>query len=405
MRRNDTKHRRAFMSSLIVGVLSIGMVVSTAGVASAASSGGSSSNPIVLGGIYTNTPIPFGADALAMSKAVFADVNAHGGIRGQQIRYMFGDDGGSNATAAADARQFVGAGAVAMVGDASFSTCGQNSGYYLQQNIVDIVAVGVDPLCYASPNIASVEPSPYLQLTASLYFAAKYLHVKRQCLFQPLTPGAGTAISNAIKAYEKAAHQTLTIKDTSLSTSGTVDFTPLLLRAKLAGCQSFFYGGATDTIAHTLLQTAKTQGLSKLNMLLISISYTKQLAQTSESLGVPAYVTASLYPFTQVGKQNAGFRALAQKYHVNQTEFSLDAYVAANWVVSVLKSIKGPITRAKVTAAFKKGAAYKTPLSTAPLVFGPAKTHNALVRPTIVQLTKNGWKLRLLGMKVPGVTS
>ncbi|MGH9044628.1 MAG: hypothetical protein ACRDVP_07340 [Acidimicrobiales bacterium] len=116
---------------------------------------------------------------------------------------------------------------------------------------------------------------------------------------------------------------------------------------------------------------AKTQGLTHTDFLLLSISFTKQLAATAAAFRIPTYSVASVYPFTSVSRKNAGFRALAQANHVNESDFSASDYVTMEWLVHALKAIKGPITRASATRYFKSKAAYATPVAPALLSSGP----------------------------------
>jgi branched-chain amino acid transport system substrate-binding protein len=393
------------VGSLLAGVLiacgSASAGAKTATVAKAKASP-ASAGPINVGGLFTDSPFPFGTDAMNMTKAVFASVNAHGGVNGRKIVYYPGNDSESTTTAAQLVRKDASSNVVAYVGSASFVDCAINGPYYQQHNIVSITAVGVAEQCYTNSNIASVEPSPYKQLTASLYYGYKYLHLKKQCLFQPLTPGAGPYIAAAVNAYERATGNKLVIDDTSLSATGTASastLTPLLLQAKDAGCQSFFYGGANATTASLLLSLAASQGMQKTTFLSVSISYDSSLAQTAAKYGIPFYAITSLYPFTQSSSANAAFLAMAKKYGVNVTEFSADAYMSAEWLVSALEAIKGPITAKSVMAYFKAGHHWANPMSPTPLVFGSGSGHQAVIsKLTVVHLTKSGWKLALFGM-------
>jgi branched-chain amino acid transport system substrate-binding protein len=395
----------ALAGSLLAGVvIACGSASAGARTATAANVTASqaSKGPINVGGIFTDSPFPFGTDALNMTKAVFASVNADGGINGRKINFLPGNDSESTTTASQLVRKDAGSNVVAYVGSASFVDCSINGPYYEQHGIVSITAVGVPEQCYTNPNIASVEPSAYTQLTASLYYAYKYLHLRKQCLFQPLTPGAGPYVAAAVNAYEKETGNKLVIDDTSVPDTGTASsatLTPLLLQAKDAGCQSFFDGGINDTEASLLLSLAASQGMQKVTFLGVSISYDQSLAQTAAKYGVPFYAITSLYPFTSRSSKNAAFLAMAKKYKVNVTEFSADAYMSAEWLVSALEAIKGPITAKSVTAYFKAGHRWSNSMSPTPLVFGSGKVHQSEIsKLTVVHLTKSGWKLSVFGM-------
>ena len=343
----------------------------------------------MIGGIFTDTPFPFGVDAQKTAQEVFNQVNAAGGIQGRKIQYETGDDAANPTKAAELARQFVGGGAVAMAGSASFVDCGTNQAYYIQSGILAVQSIGVDPFCYDSPNIVSVEVSAFSQITADLYYASQYLGDSRICLFQPLTPGTGTAIANAISDWSKITGKKLLISSDSLPTNQS-NYTPQVLRAKAENCDAVFYGG-DDVVAATILKTAQSQGMSNADFMFVSVSYTPQLAATAGKYGMKVYATTGVYPYTISSANNTAWRAVASAGKASQTAFAEAGYVSANWIVSVLKSIKGPITRASVTAALHSGSPYKTPLVAVPLVFGGGKTHDRGQGINIVQMQQSTW--------------
>ena len=349
------------------------------------------SGSIKLGGIFTNTPFPFGADPQKIAKEVFNEVNAQGGIGGRKIDYMTGDDGEQPTTAAQLARKYVGAGAVAMVSSASFIDCGTNAGYYQKQNILSIEAIGADPFCFNSPNIAPVNLGPFSSITADLYYASKFLNDKKICLFQPATPGTSAAVAAAVDRWTKITGQKLFIDDHNLPQNQT-DLSPELLRAKSAGCDAFFYGGG-DAVAASILKNAKNQGMQDVDFLFVAVAYTTQLAKTSGGLGLKVYLASEFNPFTLTDDANAAWRQTAIKAGANQTSFAQGGYVAANWIVSILKSIKGPITRDSVTKALQTGGTYQSPMVGSPLTFGGAKAHAPNQAVKMVTLKDGAWQV------------
>ncbi|MBN9619230.1 MAG: ABC transporter substrate-binding protein, partial [Actinobacteria bacterium] len=320
-------------------------------------------------------------------------------IDGRKIDYQSGDDNSNPSKAAALAREYAGDGAVALVGSASFVDCGSNQAYYDKNGLLSISGVGVDPFCWTSPNIYSVELSPYTQVTAMLYYASKYLHDTKLCYFQPVTPGSTDAIVSAVNAFQTITGTKLLIDDHTIPTSETT-FTPELLRAKSAGCDAILYGGG-DTIAAATLKDAKNQGMSGVDFLYVSVSYTTQLAQAAGGLGMKVYASTGSSPYTVPSPQTAAWRKVAVAAGAKQTAFSEAAYVAANWMVETLKSIKGPITRDSVAAAFRAGQPYQSPLISVPLVFGSAKTHNRAEGINVMALRNGTWQIAQSSLSVP----
>ncbi|MGH8963667.1 MAG: ABC transporter substrate-binding protein [Jatrophihabitantaceae bacterium] len=385
---------RAILVAGLVTVLTV-----TACSSSAGNSGNSDKGPIVLGGVFTKTPFPFGNDAQLTVQQVFKEGNAQGGINGRKIVYNSGDDNANPSKAAGLAREYVGDGAVAFVGSASFVDCGSNQAYYLKNQLASISGVGVDPFCFTSPNIESIELSPYSQVTAMLYYASKYLHDTKLCYFQPVTPGSSGAVVAAIKNFTAITGQQLLIDDHTIPTSET-SFTPELLRAKSAGCDAILYGGG-DTIAAATLKDAKNQGMSNVDFLYVSVSYTSQLAKAAGGLGLKVFASTGSSPYTVQSPETEAWRKVAVAAHAKQTAFSEAGYIAAEWMVSVLKSIKGPITRSSVTAALRKGTPYQSSLIAVPLVFGPGKSHDRQEGINVMTLKNGTWQVAQAAMNVP----
>lgn len=369
--------------------------------AQSAPTGKADKSPIVLGGMFTNTPFPFGTDAMKTAGEVFKDLNAAGGIAGHPVKYVTGDDGGDPTKGGALGRQLLGQGAVAIVGSASFVDCGTNQEYYIAQKIVSVDAAG-SAGCYTTPNIAVVTLSPFTQATAMLYYAYTTLGDRKLCYFQPSTPGSGQAIAQAVKRFETITGSKLLINDQNIPMNET-DFAPHLVKAKTAGCDAILYGGS-DTVAAATLKSASIQQMKNVDFLYVSVSYTAQLAKAVGSLGMKVYASTGLVPFTGTSPELDAWRAVAAKAGAAQSVFSEAGYIAAQWMITVLKSIKGPITRAAVTAAFKTGTPYRTPLVTAPLTFGPGNSHDRSDGINIVTLKGGAWQTAKMGLNIPSTT-
>ncbi|WP_051580064.1 ABC transporter substrate-binding protein [Pseudonocardia acaciae] len=358
----------------------------------ACGSGGSGGDtgPIRLGGLFTLSPQPFGNDAQKMIQTVFDEVNARGGINGRTIEYLSGDDTGSPTEAARLARDYVDKDVVAMVGSTSFVDCGTNHGYYQQQELLSVVAIGADPFCFTSPNITPVNIGPFTSITADLYYASKFLNDKKICIFLAATPGSKQAQLEAVKQWTAITGQQPALMDDSLPLT-EANFTPYLLRAKDAGCDALFRNGA-DTVGLSVLKAAQNQGMQNVDFLFDASSYSAELAQASSPLGMKVYLASEFEPYTAQSSANAGWRAAAERGKVKQTAFTQGAYVAADWIIAVLKSIQGPITRESVTKALRAGTPYSIPMVGSPLVFGPGKSHAPNQAIKMVKVKDGSWE-------------
>lgn len=369
----------------------LAVTIGLSGLAGCDGSGGSGGG-IKVGGLFTLSPQPFGNDAQKMVRAVFDDVNASGGIGGKKIQYLSGDDTGNPTKAAQLAREYVGDGVVAMAGSVSFVDCGTNHGYYQQNKVLSLAAIGADPFCFTTPNITPVNIGPFTSITADLYYASEVLKDSRICVFMAATPGTKNAQAAAVQRWTAITGKRPLLFDAGLALTET-NFTPYLLRAKNAGCDAVFRNGA-DTVGGSVLKAARNQGMQNVDFLFDASSYTAQLARTASPLGMKVYLASEFEPFTADNPANAGWRQAAVRRHINQTAFTQGGYVAAQWLVAVLKSIKGSITRESVSRALRAGTPFRQPMAGSPLVFGTAKEHAPNQAFKIVTIRDGSWQVR-----------
>src|SRR5699024_5835943 len=172
MKTNQRVRRARRLTAITAAGMSAALVLAGCDASATGTDG-----PIVLGGVFSKSPVPFGNDAEETAMQVFTEVNADGGIDGSEIMYTTSDDQSDTTKAGSGARDAVSDAAVAMVGSASFVDCGTNKALYHKKEIMSIQAVGVDPTCFNSPDIASVTISPYTQLTANMYYASEELEI------------------------------------------------------------------------------------------------------------------------------------------------------------------------------------------------------------------------------------
>jgi branched-chain amino acid transport system substrate-binding protein len=161
-----------------------------AGVVVAAACGGGSagqsagSGPIRIGAVASlSGPVTF-ADSPDAARAVFEQVNAQGGIHGRKIEYDVEDDKGDPQAATQAARDLVqNKQVVALAGSASLIDCEVNGAFYAREDVRSIQGLGVDPVCWHSPNISPVNVGPFTLTTAVLLYASNVLHDTRICTF------------------------------------------------------------------------------------------------------------------------------------------------------------------------------------------------------------------------------
>lgn len=357
---------------LAAGALALTAALALAGCAG--SGGGGDSGPIVVGSVNTKSGPATFPEASQAAAAVFNQFNAQGGLHGRTIKYISLDDKGDPATATADARQIVGSdNAVAMVGSASVIECELNAKYYQQQGILSVPGVGVDSGCFDHPDtISPANVGPFNDTTLTLMYGSQVLHAKNICVLLEIIGNTLPAYQAAIARWTKVTgEKPLYIDDTV--PAGASDYTPYIVKARAKGCQALAIN-STQPDAIGQVKAANAQGWNDVTWLLLTSVYSDQFAAAVGDAGKGIYVPAEFYPFTEDSSINKGWHDLMTKNHIPLTAFSQGGYLAAEHFLSVLKSMKGPITRATVSKALKDMKPIDNPMIGTPYHFGVDNT-------------------------------
>ncbi|RBQ14369.1 ABC transporter substrate-binding protein [Spongiactinospora rosea] len=374
----------------------VGLVASLVLGVTACSGGNSASDTIKVGSINGMTGLFQTPEVAPAVKAVFEEVNAAGGINGRKLELISKDDAMNPQRSTEAARALIDSeGVVALVGSSSAVDCGLNRTMYTRSNIVSIPAVGVDPACFTSPNIAPVNPGPFKLLTALLYYASETQKHDKVCLAFTVLPGSGGGIDAAIKEWSDLTGKSLAVKDTSV---GQGDPTPYLVKLKAGGCQAVIYNAQVGP----WFAQAKTQGMTDVDFIMMANSYTDANAKLIPE-GLKAYVGTEWQPYTdETLPGNDRWSQVVTKNKIQKTAFSQGAVMAADVFVQVLKGIKGEINRESVTKAFKSMQPIDYPLVGTPWVFGPGQAHNPIEGSRFVKAEGGAWKVLPEGFIVPG---
>ncbi|MEV4400006.1 ABC transporter substrate-binding protein [Nonomuraea sp. NPDC049607] len=361
----------------------------------ACSGGSGTDGPIKVGTINGVTGLFQTPEVPQAVKAVFEEVNKAGGINGRKIELISKDDAMNPQRSTEAARDLIDSEeVVALVGSSSAVDCGLNRATYSKSQIVSIPAVGVDPACFTSPNIAPVNPGPFKLLTAMLYYASETLKRDKVCLAFTVLPGSGGGIDAAIKEWSDITGKTLTVKDTSV---GQGDPTPYLVKLKGAGCQAVIYNAQVGP----WFAQAKTQGMQDVDFILMANAYTDANAALIPA-GMNAQAGTEWQPYTdETLPGNDRWAKIVNDNKIQKTAFSQGGVMAADVFVQVLKTIKGDITRESVTKAFKEMQPITYPMVGTPWVFGPGQTHNPIEGSRFVKAENGKWTVLPEGFIVP----
>jgi branched-chain amino acid transport system substrate-binding protein len=348
--------------------------------------------PVELGNISSLTGPGTFPEAAKAAAAVFDRLNSCGGVRGRPVRLNVEDDQGDPATAAQVARRLVEQKrVVALVGSASLLDCAVNAAYYAEQKIDSIQGTGVDPVCFGSPNISPVNTGPFTGVTVSLYYASEVLKKEKVCrvrLFD--VPGFVGAFDAAGTRWEQLTGKKLTYS--GAIGKSTDDVTPLLLRARQAGCQAVVVDGV-EAQAVAVGKAVEANGLGDLTWIGLTSYFTDNVARQLGAAGTGLLANSEFEPYDSDSAALADVRGLMAAHGVPMTSFATGGYLAATIMQTVLLGIGGEVTRESVTAALAKLDRYDTPLLGSPYSFGTAKTHAPNQSSKFVVLENGAWKV------------
>ena len=149
-----------------------------------------SGTPITLGAINTKEPGTDFTDIENMEGAYFACVNANGGVNGHPITLIKLTEATQPAQIAADASKLVQTDHVDGVsGSSSILECTINSAYWQKLHYY-VIAAGIAPECYSTPNYADVNMGPRYSSDGAVQYVLT-LHPSKIVFDQSNVPGTG----------------------------------------------------------------------------------------------------------------------------------------------------------------------------------------------------------------------
>ncbi|QAB18219.1 ABC transporter substrate-binding protein [Leucobacter muris] len=356
------------MKSRILGAAALTAAAALVLSGCAGSDGGGEGAPIKLGSVNTiSGPATF-PEASEAAAAVFDKVNADGGINGRQIEYKVTDDKADPATATASARELVGSDeVVALVGGASLLDCEINAKYYEQENVRSIQGIGVDPGCFNSPNIAPANIGPFNDTTLTMLYGSEELGLENLCVLTSVIGSTGPAYQAGVDRWSDiTGKEPLYVDDTV--PYGGADYTPYVVKAREAGCDGIVTNNV-EPDAIGMLKAANQQGWDDVTFLMLTSVYSESFAQAVSNSAAGVYVPAEFYPFTEDSDVNADWKALMEENGITLTSFSQGGYLAATFMVEVLESIEGDITRESVNEALANMDPLDNPMIAYPYQF------------------------------------
>jgi len=348
----------------------------------------------------TKPPIKVGAvsslglfpEASAGARAYFDVVNADGGIHGRRLQLIVEDDKAQPELAAQVARKLVEHdNVVANVGSASVLDCAVNAAFYEEKSLVSIQGTGVDPACFATPNISPVNTGPYVGTAVALQFLSEIRSKSRVCVVTvAYALVQKPAFEKAIAGWSRLSGKQLAFS--ALGVSPDADLASLIKAVVNAQCQGVVFTAIEPTVINWV-KTANRLGVRGIDWVFLTPAYTENVAATLKTEGEGIYAISEFEPWSSRSGMLTDWRNVMVRGKVPLTSLSQGGYVSASVFVSVLRSIKGEITRESVTAAFKGMDERKVPFMGTPYTFGGSREHNPNRAAIPVRLSAGRWEV------------
>jgi branched-chain amino acid transport system substrate-binding protein len=358
----------------VFGIAAASALVLTGCSAGESSDTAATGEPIVIAAVYDGNFFP---EAPPAAQAVFDEYNAAGGFNGRPIQLDTYDEKTDPANSATATKDALDSGAIAFVGSSSLFNCGVNNQTWVDNNIVSIQGTGVDPFCFSTPNVAAANTGPFYDTAASLYNGSEVLGYKAICgLFVVDDALAKSSYEQAVASWSDETGSKLAYSDFTL-TRGQTSYAANIAGLKSANCDAVFMNevGAADA---AMIAEMTNQGVS-LPVLVLTSAYSDQFAQSVNYAG-QINLPAEFAPYTDPkDTTTTEWRALMDAKGIPATSFAQGGYLAAQYFITILESIKGDVTRDSFTEAAKAMtepyAGTGSGMTGTPWVFGPDASH------------------------------
>jgi branched-chain amino acid transport system substrate-binding protein len=335
--------------------------------------------PINIGAINTKQPGTDFSDIENMTGAYFACVNANGGINGHPIKFFPVTEQTNPSQIASLAKQLVTSDhVVGMMGTSSIIECSVNAAYWKSVGIY-VLAAGIAPECYSTPNTASVNMGPrYSSDGAVQYVLAQ--GASKIAFDQANVPGTAY-IAAGPNALAKA--KGVPIEDFTENvpiTSANAIATKLVAAAGPGGAVVLNF---TPPEALLILQAAQKLNLEdRVKYWACSTPCNTDFLATSlgPKWNNKLFVNSELLPLDGNTSQTAQlFQAILKQYGTNVSggvgSFSEMGFTMGEIATHALESVKGPYTIASVSAALKAVTNFNTGMLCQGFTYGNYPMH------------------------------
>lgn len=350
--------------------------------------------PINVGGISTmSNGVDFSSSPLA-AQAYFDCVNENGGINGRPVEYNSQDDALDPQKGSALATQFADdPDVVAMVGDASFVSCGLEQPIYEKANLYSITGVGVPRSCFFSKNLAPVNGGPRLSMVSQAQFLVEEYGVSSISTQVTGLPDIGDWLSQGLRDFGKEAG--IEVPTAEGMPVPVKDANSIAVQIKSESPDAYIAGFPGPDNA-TVLKAAMQQGLQEdVKFGCLTSCYDSTFPSQIGAGWNGKFTTNS--EFTLLNAEtpdNLNWRAVISEYGAEsqpRDSFSQAGYLAARILVDTLMELDpADISRETVSEAVVGIKNFETDMMCTPWYFGDGERHNANHQLHNVALDDNG---------------
>jgi branched-chain amino acid transport system substrate-binding protein len=339
-------------------------------------------SPIPVGAIDTKVAGTDFSDIENMEGAYFACVNANGGVKGHPIKLYALTEQLTPSSVMADAKKLVQTDhVVAVSGSSSVIECSIDYKYW-QQEGYKVIADGIAPECYSTPNYADANMGPRFSSDGAAQYVETIPGVKKIVFDQSQVPG--TAYNEGgIPPIAKLKNLPVQADTDPVPISNGDSVAERLVQE--AGPTGAIVLNFTPPEALIILQAAQKLGIAG-NVKAWACSTPCDTDFLSSSLGSvwnnKLFVNAELTPPDPTNTPTMNlYKAILKQYGKDVSggigSFSQMGFVDGEILVHALNTVKGSYTKAAVNTAIENVKNFNTGMLCAPWTYGPYKLHIA----------------------------
>ena len=305
---------------------------------------------IGVGGPLTGPNAAFGAQLQKGAEQAAADINAAGGINGEQIKIVLGDDVSDPKQGVSVANKFVADGVKFVVGHFNSGVSIPTSEIYAENGILQITPASTNPT-YTERGLwntfRTCGRDDQQGAVAGSYIAANFKDAKVAVVHDKTPYGQGLA-DETKKAMNEAGITESLYEGVNI---GDKDFSALIAKMKEAGVSVVYWGGL-HTEFGLMERQAADQGLKATFMSGDGI-VSNELASIAGDA-----VDGTLMTFAPDPRKNEAAKELVEKFRAAGFEpeaYTLYSYAAVQVIAEGAKAAGGTDTQAVATAIKEKG--------------------------------------------------